>query len=264
MSGIQAVAEFSGLQITIHQVNGARWIRDYDVGRALGFTEPRAIRKLYQRHADEFGPGDTCTVNLTLQGRDEMSRLFSRAGATLLSMFANTARAKDFRAWAKKVLVAEMERQEVAVAAAPVPATVDTRLTAIETNMAQLAGHMGQLVQVSLQQATKHQVMEKYVAMLELNQRGSIRVTPEIKLEILTLYTQGMAQRDIARLTRISYPTVNQIVKGKYQENALTRANPAPEDLVQAAIERNLQEERERLALLHPAAITSNRPAVQS
>lgn len=265
MSGIQAVAEFSGLQITIHHINGLRWIRAIDIGRALGYARPDDINKVYRRHEDEFGPADTITANLAgnPQGGNPNVRLFSRSGATLLSMFANTARAKDFRAWAKKVLVAELERQESPPAAAPVATTVEGRLSNIEHNMAQLAGHVGQLVQVSLQQATKHQVMERYVGLLELNQRGTVKVTPEIKLEILTLYTQGMPQRDIARLTRISMPTVNQIVKGKYPENALTRANPAPEDLVQAAIERNLKDERSRLALLHPSALTAVSSKVQ-
>lgn len=264
MSGIQAVAEFSGLQITIHHVNGLRWIQALDVGRALGYARADNILKVYDRHADEFGDRDTCTVNLTVQGQSRLVRLFSRSGATLLSMFANTARAKDFRAWAKKVLVAELDRQEASAAAAPVPASVDSRLTAIETNMAQLAGHMGQLVQVSLQQATKHQVMERYVGLLELNQRGTVKVTPAIKQEILTLYVQGMPQRDIARLTRISVATVNQIVKGKYPENALTKVNPAPEDLVQAALDRNLEEERQRVTLLQQGALAATSPAAQS
>lgn len=266
MSGIHAVAEFSGLQITIHQVNGERWIQALDIGRALGYSEPKKVMTVYQRHADEFSDRDTLILNLRTnpQGGNPNVRVFSQAGAVLLSMFANTARAKDFRAWAKKVLVAEVQRQIDVEPVAQMPATIEGRLSNIEQNMAQLAGHMGQLVQVSLQQATKHQVMERYVGLLELNQRGTVKVTPEIKQEILTLYVQGMPQRDIARLTRISVPTVNQIVKGKYPENALTKVNPATEDLVQAALDRNLEEERQRVAQLQQGALATTSPAAQS
>lgn len=264
MSGIQAVAEFSGLQITIHHVNGLRWIQALDVGRALGYVKPHKIHDIYKRHADEFSDRDTCIPVLEVQGQRREVRLFSQSGAVLLSMFANTARAKDFRAWAKKVLVAEVQRQIDVEPVAQMPATIEGRLSNIEQNMAQLAGHMGQLVQVSLQQANKHQVMERYVGLLELNQRGTVKVTPEIKQEILTLYVQGMPQRDIARLTRISVPTVNQIVKGKYPENALTKVNPATEDLVQAALDRNLEEERQRVAQLQQGALATTSPAAQS
>lgn len=41
------------------------------------------------------------------QGRDV--RIFSHTGCVLLAMFANTPRAKDFRAWAKRVLAGEAQ-----------------------------------------------------------------------------------------------------------------------------------------------------------
>lgn len=271
MNHLTISAEFSGHSFTVYEINGRRWIQALDVGRALGYSHPEDVMKVYRRHADEFGVEDTCTANLAVQGQNRLVRLFSAAGCAMLSMWANTKPAKDFRVWAKKVLAVAMETPAPVATAVPAAVTVEGRLGNIEQSMSRLANtmdymasNMGQLVQVSLQQATKHQVLERYVGLLELNQRGTVKVTAEIKLEILTLYTQGMPQRDIARLTRISYPTVNQIVKGKYPENALTKANPAPEDLVQAALDRNLQEERERIALLQQGALTATGPAAQS
>lgn len=75
-------AEFSGLQIQIHDIKGTRWIRGLDVGRALGYTRPDNVLGVFRRHADEFGPNDTCTVNLQLnpQGGDPNVRLFSQNG----------------------------------------------------------------------------------------------------------------------------------------------------------------------------------------
>lgn len=234
---INQVAEFSGLHITIHDISGTRWITAPDVGRALGYAQPENVMKIYNRHADEFGPGDTRPS--TLEGR--VVRLFSATGCALLSMFANTPRAKDFRAWAKRVLAGELP--------APAPTSaVEQRLDRIEDNMGQLAGHMKDLVQVSVQQATKLELTQRYIGLLEMNQRHGVKVTPQIERECLELYTQGMRQVDIARLLRLSTPTVGQIVKGKYALNALTRKERPPESLVQAAIERNLEEERKRLA----------------
>lgn len=103
-------AEFLGTPVHILDHEGRRWLTARDVGVCLGYSEEfarQAIIKLYNRHADEFGAEDTCEVNLTSQGQSREYRIFSQTGCILLAMFANTARAKDFRAWAKRVLSGE-------------------------------------------------------------------------------------------------------------------------------------------------------------
>lgn len=103
-------AEFLGTPVSILDHAGRRWLTASDVGRCLGYAEEfarQAIIKLYNRHADEFGKDDTCEVNLTSQGQIRNTRIFSQTGCILLAMFANTARAKDFRAWAKRALAGE-------------------------------------------------------------------------------------------------------------------------------------------------------------
>lgn len=110
-------AEFHGTPVAIIDHAGRRWLTARDVGRCLGYAEEfsrQAIIKLYNRHADEFGAEDTCEVNLTSQGQSRSTRIFSQTGCILLAMFANTAMAKDFRAWAKWVLA---ERLPAAAAA---------------------------------------------------------------------------------------------------------------------------------------------------
>lgn len=255
MTSLTTVAEFSGLQIQIHDLKGARWVAMRDIGRALGYTDPENIKKVYQRHTDEFGPLDTCIANSAGFG-DKLSpplgghqqvRLFSQSGAVLLSMFANTQRAKDFRAWAKRVLVAELDRQHAGAAAAPAPASVDGRLASIETTMASLAHNMDQLVRVSTQQAVKYEVMGKYVAALEMNQRGQIRITPEIEQEVFALHAQGMSQPAIGRLLRISTAAVNRLLKGTYPRNSALAATPTPAALVDEAAQRIAAAEAERI-----------------
>ena len=66
----------------------------------------QGILKVYERHLDEFTDKDSTVVKLTtVDGKERNTRIFSPSGCHLLSFFANTGRAKDFRAWAKEVLV---------------------------------------------------------------------------------------------------------------------------------------------------------------
>lgn len=113
-------AEFLGTPVSILDHDGRRWLTARDVGRCLGYAEAEAsnsVNRLYSRHADEFGVDDTCVVNLATQFAVNLTvnsrgnpnvRIFSQTGCILLAMFANTARAKDFRAWAKRVLAAAL------------------------------------------------------------------------------------------------------------------------------------------------------------
>ena len=104
-------AEFLGTRVAILDHAGRRWLTARDIGLCLGYAQDRAadaINNLYHRHADEFGPDDTFTIKLmgNPQGGNPNTRVFSQTGCILLAMFANTPRAKDFRAWAKQALAA--------------------------------------------------------------------------------------------------------------------------------------------------------------
>ncbi|MDM7462303.1 MAG: BRO family protein [Tepidimonas taiwanensis] len=104
-------AEFFGTRVSIIDHLGRRWLTARDVGRCLGYAEDKAsqsINNLFARHADEFSSEDTCIIKLMTQGQGRDVRIFSQTGCILLAMFANTARAKDFRAWAKRVLAAAL------------------------------------------------------------------------------------------------------------------------------------------------------------
>lgn len=117
-------AEFLGTPVSILDHAGRRWLTARDVGVCLGYADPsRKVIHLYHRHADEFGPEDTGVLNLGTPGGEQQTRIFSQTGCILLAMFANTARARDFRAWAKKVLARE------AAAVPPVPVVPPPRVT---------------------------------------------------------------------------------------------------------------------------------------
>ncbi len=103
-------AEFLGTRVSIIDDQSRRWLPARDIGLCLGYVEDRAgsaINNLYNRHADEFGAEDTCVIKLMIRDQARDVRVFSQTGCILLAMFANTPRAKDFRAWAKQALAAQ-------------------------------------------------------------------------------------------------------------------------------------------------------------
>lgn len=103
-------ADFNGTAINIIDHQGQRWLTSEEVGRCLGYDHSNArkgVWRLYERHGDEFTEADTCVVNLATQRQGRAMRVFSATGCIKLGFFASTPRAKDFRAWASKVLAGE-------------------------------------------------------------------------------------------------------------------------------------------------------------
>lgn len=142
-------AEFLGTPVSILDHAGRRWLTARDVGVCLGYADPsRKVIHLYHRHADEFGQDDTGVLNLGTnpQGGNPNTRIFSQTGCILLAMFANTARAKDFRAWAKRALAGEAP---LAPAARPWPRITRTverqamELYVAGLSVKQIARHLG-------------------------------------------------------------------------------------------------------------------------
>jgi DNA-binding CsgD family transcriptional regulator len=91
------------------------------VGRCLGYAEDKAsqsINNLYARHADEFGEDDTFIIKLmTNSAGNPNTRIFSHTGCIKLGFFAATAKAREFRAWAARVLAGEASAPVIAAGA---------------------------------------------------------------------------------------------------------------------------------------------------
>lgn len=107
MANALTTAEFFGTPVTIHDHAGRHWLTAEEAGRCLGYNEANArqgINNLYNRHTDEFTEEDTCVISLMTQVQGRDLRIFSATGCQKLGFFANTARAKDFRTWAARVL----------------------------------------------------------------------------------------------------------------------------------------------------------------
>ena len=261
-------AQFQGVDLNIIDHDGRKWLTAEQVGLALGYNPANArqgILKLYRAHADEFSEHDKGVVEMATPGGPQSVTVFSATGCHLLSFFANTSRAKTFRAWAKQVLAGEAPPPALApTAAAPDGMeAVLTRLDRLENATVTMAHGMAQLVQVSSQQAQKLDVTARYIGLLEINQKGRVRVTRTVEAQVLALRAQGMAQSDIARLLRISPTAVNQLVHGKYPWS-MSQAVLPPVSIEQV-LEGMLGKEREALLeKLQPPSAPENDDAAKT
>ena len=212
-------AEFFGNPVSIIDHDGQQWLTAEQAGRCLGYKDALArisITKVYNRHQDEFTEEDTGEVSLATPGGPQECRIFSSTGCSKLGFFARTARAKEFRTWASKVLSKKL--------AAPVaPAPVPDSSPRLEVSMARMAASVETLAQQVGTMAAGMQTMSrqlnvtgKYINLLEINQKGRTRVTAEITNEARALHAEGMTYADIGRLLRISYGTARLLVLDKY------------------------------------------------
>ena len=97
---------FRNTEFDIVDRSGQPWLRGYQVGTALGYTSQpdTAVRKVFERNADEFTDRMTALVELETAGGKQQVRIFSLRGAHLLGMLSRTAVAKEFRRWALDIL----------------------------------------------------------------------------------------------------------------------------------------------------------------
>ena len=247
-------AEFFGNPVSIIDHAGKRWLTAEEAGRCLGYNEANAsqgVRNLYNRHIDEFTEADTCQIKLIWQGQMREIRVFSGTGCRLLGFFANTPQAKKFRAWAAQTL------ETIApITEAPLPAVTNSpRLDAslarlsqsqenLAVNMAQMTETVGVLATGMNTVLTQLDVTKKYIGLLEINQVGKIKVTPEVVEQAKVLKAEGMNNSDIARVLRVSRTAISLIVRDKYQ---MAKGNAPEVKPVGEILEGWIEREKEKL-----------------
>lgn len=108
-------------ELTFHNTNfsymemaGQIWLTASEVGEALGYSDDKAIHRLYRKHADEFTVNMTGVVKVTTPGGVQDSRVFSLRGAHLMGMFSRTTVAKEFRRWVLDILDREVQHSPIA------------------------------------------------------------------------------------------------------------------------------------------------------
>ncbi|PTQ86727.1 Bro-N domain-containing protein [Agitococcus lubricus] len=96
---------FDNTVFEIIDFSGMCWLRGYQIGSALGYSQPdAAISKIYDRNADEFTDQMTTILELDTSGGKQKTRIFSLRGAHLIAMLARTPIAKAFRKWVLDIL----------------------------------------------------------------------------------------------------------------------------------------------------------------
>lgn len=97
-----------------------------------------------------------------------------------------------------------------------VPIGGNDPLAHIAHTMQQMAEGMTVLAQASQTQLKQLDRTQDYINLLELNQKGHIKVTPEVIEQVKLMKEQGYPQASIGRLLRLSGATVSLIVNDKY------------------------------------------------
>lgn len=105
---------FQNINFAYMEVAGQIWLTAAQVGESLGYSDDKAIHRLYRKHADEFTANMTGVVKVTTPGGVQDSRVFSLRGAHLIAMFARTPVAKEFRRWVLDVLDREVQHSPIA------------------------------------------------------------------------------------------------------------------------------------------------------
>lgn len=99
-------AEFCGVQADIYSRGNKPYMTAEQLGACLGYTQPKAaISKFIKKDAylkqEEFS---TVTKLVTVDGKLRNVRIFSEDGIYEITMLAKTEKAKEFRAWVRKLL----------------------------------------------------------------------------------------------------------------------------------------------------------------
>lgn len=97
------ILTFNTITLNPLTLHNQLWISASELAQALGYKQPDAVSKIYNRNQDEFGENMTQVVD-NPRTPNLGVRIFSLRGCHLIAMFAKTAVAKDFRRWVLDIL----------------------------------------------------------------------------------------------------------------------------------------------------------------
>lgn len=98
-------AKFGDIQADIYKKGEEPYMTAEQLGACLGYSHPREnINKIVQRNDYVRGKEFSCEVKMTSESGAKKTRLFTEDGIYEITMLAKTAKAKEFRAWVRKLL----------------------------------------------------------------------------------------------------------------------------------------------------------------
>ena len=102
---------FQNTNLSAINQNNQIWLTLTEIGRGLGYSDPfQSVKKIYDRHADEFTPCMTALIEIQTAGGMQKVRVFSLRGTHLIAMFARAKIAKEFRKWVLDILDEEVKK----------------------------------------------------------------------------------------------------------------------------------------------------------
>lgn len=181
------------------------WITSSDLARALGYAREDSVSRIYDRKADEFTSDMTLTVKLTVNGinesvREKETRIFSLRGAHLITFFARTPVAKEFRKWVLDVLEKEVLQQQIdtrvkinAEQQAELKEIVDRRTQGERKLHAEMWSRHNKHFRITRYSdllAIHFQDAVNYLETLEIKSKGSIYIDEKQSLEMLCVHAR--------------------------------------------------------------------------
>lgn len=108
MSELQLIkqAKFGEIQADIYSKDNEPYMTAEQLGTCLGYSHPREnINKLVSRNKYLREKGFSAEVKMTSpRGDSQNTRIFTEDGIYEITMLAKTEKAKEFRAWVRKIL----------------------------------------------------------------------------------------------------------------------------------------------------------------
>jgi prophage antirepressor-like protein len=106
---------FNGVTLSPISHKNQIWLTSIELAKSLGYADEKSVSRIFTRNKDEFS-GNMTTLFQGGQidhlgeskGVQNGTRIFSLRGCHLISMFAKTAIAKQFRVWVLDVLDKEV------------------------------------------------------------------------------------------------------------------------------------------------------------
>ncbi|MGG6543797.1 UNVERIFIED_CONTAM: hypothetical protein KWG02_18260 [Acinetobacter baumannii] len=109
----------SSLSLTFNEVNFSPvqhnnqiWLTASELAKALGYAKSDAVTQIYDRNKDEFTSEMTMTLKMSVVRKTGSvvmeNRIFNPRGCHLITFFARTSVAKQFRKWVLDVLDKEI------------------------------------------------------------------------------------------------------------------------------------------------------------
>ncbi|MCW8039701.1 BRO-N domain-containing protein [Acinetobacter entericus] len=175
------------------------WIPSTELSRALGYSRADAVTKIYDRNNDEFAHDMTKIID-NPQNPNLVLRVFSLRGAHLITFFARTPVAKEFRKWVLDVLEKEVLQQQIdtlvkinAEQQAELKEIVDRRAQGERRLHAEMWSRHNKHFRISRYSdllAIHFQDAVNYLETLEVKSKGSIYIDEKQSLEMLCVHAR--------------------------------------------------------------------------